>query len=298
MKALFTLLPIIALCSCSQTTTVPAAFETPAAATAARAEAAKATGLQASQLLKLSPKQIAVLEKLPATQIAQLKGLKGPALASKLGEIAAPQLANIKTPALPSLSTPSVPSLKTPQLPSLKGLPSFDGFKGGRLTKPQALELAKLTGLEAPQFKKLSLPEIAKLRALKAPQLAELEGLKGAAFNKKLGTIQPPNLPWYKSPFSTQPAYAEIKKGMTQEEVSQALGRPSYKYAISGEETWVFENTNFIMKKVKSTAINMVPAIGPATTLIGGLRQGPAKASKAAVTFDSAGKVIEAKQGL
>gem|GEM_PF-4785038 len=295
MKTLLILAPILFLCSCGGTSNVPAAFATPEEAATAQAQAAKATGLKASQLVGLSPKQIAVIEKLPADQLAQLKGLKGTSLATKLGEIAAPQLAGIKTPSIPKIGAPEV---KTPALPSLKGLPAFEGFKGGRLSKPQALELAKVTGLEAPQLKKLSVPEIAKLRALKAPQLAELKGLKGSAFNKKLGTLDVTKVPWWKTPFVNEPVYTELKKGMTQDEVTKALGRPSYKYTIGGEETWVFENSNFVMKKIKSTAVNLIPAVGPATTLVGGLRNSPAKTTKAAVTFNSAGKVIAAKQGV
>ncbi len=309
VKSIFALAPLFILCSCGGINP-PAEFASPQEAAAAQASAAKATGLQASQLAGLSPKQIAVIEKLPVEQLAQLKGLKGPQLANKLGEVAASQLTGIgtptigtptvpelKKPTLPKFQKPALPGFSKPTLPGLEGLPAFSDFKGGRISKPQALQLAQMTGLEAPQFKKLSIPELTKLRDLKAPQLAELKGLKGSAFNKKLNALEAPKTPWWKSPFVNRPVYADIKKGMSAEEVTQALGRPSYKYHIAGEETWVFENANFIMKKIKSTAINMVPALGPASTFVGGLRQGPAKSGKAAVTFDASGKVIAAKQG-
>jgi len=241
-KTLILSLPVAFFCSCGSS--IPTSFATPEEALAAQTAAASATGLKASQLTALSPAQIQTLQSLPVDQLANLKNLKGAALATEVAKISAPSVSKF--------AAPTLPSLKTPTLPGLEGLSSFSGFTGGQLSKTQALELAKATGLQSTQLKNLNVPEIAKLQALEAPQLAELKGLKG---------------------------------------------RPSYKYRIGTEETWVFENSNFVMDKIKSTALNMVPVAGPASTFAGSLRQSAAKSSKAAITFDASGKVIEGKQG-
>jgi len=83
VKALITIIPVLALCSCGGIST-PATFATPEAAAAAQASAAQATGLQAAQLAGLSPAQIAAIQSLPASDIAQLKGLSGTQFMSKL----------------------------------------------------------------------------------------------------------------------------------------------------------------------------------------------------------------------
>lgn len=286
-KTLILSLPVALFCSCGSS--IPTSFATPEEALAAQTAAASATGLKASQLTALSPAQIQALQSLPVDQLASLKNLKGTALATEVAKISAPSVSK--------LTAPSLPSLKTPSLPGLDGLSSFGGFSGGKLSSTQALELATATGLQSTQLKSLSVPEIAKLQALEAPQLAELKGLKGSAFDTKLASLDVPKTPWYKAPFVNTPAYTTIEKGMTQDEVTAALGRPSYKYSIASEETWVFENSNFVMDKIKSTALNMIPVAGPASTFAGGLRQSAAKSSKAAITFDASGKVIAGKQG-
>ncbi len=272
IKAALLSLPLSFFCSCSST--VPTTFESPEAAKIAQTEAAKATGLQASQLVGLSPTQIQTIQSLPAADIAKLRNLKGTALATEMAKLSAPQISKLAAP-----KVPSVPRLKTPSVPSLPGLgdlTNFDGFTGGKLSSAQALELAKVTGLKAPQLKYLDVPQVAKLQALDASQLAELKDLKGTAFKTKLAELQTPDVPWYKAPFTTQPVYITIENGMTQQQISSELGNPNYKYTIAGEETWVYENANFIMKKIKSTALNMIPVAGPATSLIGSLRQSPA----------------------
>ena len=286
-KTLILSLPVAFFCSCGSS--IPTSFATPEEALAAQTAAASATGLKASQLTALSPAQIQTLQSLPVDQLANLKNLKGAALATEVAKISAPSVSKF--------AAPTLPSLKTPTLPGLEGLSSFSGFTGGQLSKTQALELATATGLQSTQLKNLSVPEIAKLQALEAPQLAELKGLKGSAFDTKLASLEAPKTPWYKAPFVNTPAYTTIERGMTQEQVTAALGRPSYKYRIGTEETWVFENSNFVMDKIKSTALNMVPVAGPASTFAGSLRQSAAKSSKAAITFDASGKVIEGKQG-
>jgi len=187
-----------------------------------------------------------------------------------------------------------------------------ESFANKEAAKAAAIETAKSTGLKASDLAGLSPKEFAVLEKLPADKIAQLKGLKGKALAAKLGEISAPELEKIKVPevpkvevpkvpgldgLTSQAAPPALKKGMTQQEVKTALGRPSYKYNVAGEETWVFENSNFVTKQVKTAGVNLVPLVGPAATLMGSFRDSPAKPTKAAVTFDPEGKVNSFKQG-
>ena len=87
----------------------------------------------------------------------------------------------------------------------------------------------------------------------------------------------------------------EVKKGMSKEEVRCALGNASYQYVLSNRETWVYEKGNIAIDKAKETAMNMVPVVGPAASLLKGLKPTTEEA-KAAVCFDCKGKVTHFHQ--
>ena len=78
---------------------------------------------------------------------------------------------------------------------------------------------------------------------------------------------------------------------MCKEDILCALGTPSYQYAIKDKEVWVYEDCNLLVDKAKETAFNMVPVVGPATSLVKSLNPKTEKA-KAEVTFNCKGKVI------
>ena len=88
-----------------------------------------------------------------------------------------------------------------------------------------------------------------------------------------------------------------LKRGMTQDEVTTALGKPSYKYALNEQETWVYTEGNPRTAKLKSTSLNMVPIAGPVISYVGS-RNPKTNAVKAAVVFGKDNKVsqiLEAK---
>lgn len=88
-----------------------------------------------------------------------------------------------------------------------------------------------------------------------------------------------------------KPAPVALKKGMSKDDILGSLGKPSYQYAIKEKEVWVYENCNLFIDKAKETALNMVPVVGPAATLIKDLHP-KTQSAKAEVTFDCKGKVI------
>jgi len=85
-------------------------------------------------------------------------------------------------------------------------------------------------------------------------------------------------------------APVKVEKGMTADEVKSVLGKPNYQYALAGEEVWVYENKSYIRGVVASTAVNMVPVVGPTSSLLGNLSP-KTQAAKSVVTFDGEGKV-------
>ncbi len=86
-----------------------------------------------------------------------------------------------------------------------------------------------------------------------------------------------------------------MKKGMSKDEIFNSQGKPNYQYAISGEETWVYENKNIVTERAKETAINMVPVAGPVVSLFTGMDP-KLEQVKSAVTFDNKGKVKSFQQ--
>ena len=112
------------------------------------------------------------------------------------------------------------------------------------------------------------------------------------ANNKKLNTKLPSVDP--SSAAGLLPSQAEapvkVEKGMTADEVKSALGKSNYQYALAGEEVWVYENKSYLRGVVTSTAVNMVPVVGPASSLLGNLSP-KTQAAKSVVTFDAEGKV-------
>ena len=87
-------------------------------------------------------------------------------------------------------------------------------------------------------------------------------------------------------------APGELAKGMSKQEVLSVLGKPSYQYVISEKEIWVYESGNFVFDKAKETALNMVPVVGPAASLLMDLKTTTENA-KATVGFDCEGKVTD-----
>jgi hypothetical protein len=82
---------------------------------------------------------------------------------------------------------------------------------------------------------------------------------------------------------------------MTKGEVKTALGIPSYKYAIDQQETWVYKKGNPAVDKAKSTALNMIPVVGPLLSLAANFKPGIV-AAKSAVTFGKDEKVARVEE--
>ena len=81
-----------------------------------------------------------------------------------------------------------------------------------------------------------------------------------------------------------------VKSGMTKEEIKTNLGTPAYQYALNNQETWVYLEGNPNTAKAKSTAVNMVPIVGPLVSLASTAKP-TTNAAKSAITFDKDGKV-------
>lgn len=165
-------------------------------------------------------------------------------------------------------------------------------------TSPEAAELAQMaaaeaTGISAEKLTDLSPQQIETLRSLSSQQVAKLMGVNKTELQSQLSEISAAN------DISPETLETEIpvalKAGMTKEQVRAVLGRPSYQYSLGGEETWVYEKTGFVKKQIQSTGLNLVPFIGPVTSLVGNVLESPAKETKAAVTFDADEKVISGK---
>ena len=86
-----------------------------------------------------------------------------------------------------------------------------------------------------------------------------------------------------------------IKRGMTKEEITTNLGTPAYQYGIDSRETWVYLQGNPNSARAKSTAVNMVPIVGPLVSLATTAKPST-KIAKSAVTFDKDGKVTRIEE--